>query len=476
MYISEKCEWTPYGTNPELDKLVDSDDWRVREAVAQQGYGLDKLVNDKDHDVRKAIAEQCYGLDILIHDKDEDVRREVARHGYGLDKLITDEDGYVRREVAYYLKDHNYKSVFEWANDNGIDIDIDAWLNSNYRQREQLAKAGYHLDVLVNDKDYNIRIIVAEQGYSLDILVNDKNWYVRRAVAEQGYGLDILGNDEEGYVREAVARQGYGLDILITDIDSRYNVSREVKKYLREHNYRSIFDWAKDNGVDIDIDEWLHSYDRSKIEQVIKAGYHLDVLVNHEAWYVRNDLAEQGYYLDKLINDESYYVRKNVSDYLKDHGYKSIEAWAKANPNKVYSSSSNNNIETNNNLETADSIKDFVYKIDDSNTLKIESSYESCDAFFDDNSKESFESNEAIVILAVDTKIPLIKLEKALKDEKQVYKFIVDITNEDGDDFIVRSIISSKEKFNQLLESTINALNEYPQFSKYANDLENCIN
>ena len=83
--------------------------------------------------------------------------------------------------------------------------------------------------------------------------------------------------------------------------------------------------------------------------------------------------------------------------------------------------------------------------------------------------------NESIVISTIDTKVPLIKLEKAFKDENKIYKFIVNITIEDGDDFIVRSVISSKEKFNQLLESVINALNEFPQFSKYADDLENCL-
>lgn len=180
---------------------------------------------------------------------------------------------------------------------------------------------------------------------------------------------------------------------------------------------------------------------------------------------VREAVAKQGYGLDKLITN-GFPVDSAVSYYLKDHGYYSIEDWAKANPDKVYG---------NNNLETSDTIKDFVYKIDESNTLKVESSYESYDAFFNDNSKKSFESNESIIILAVDTKVPLIKLEKALKDEKQVYKFIVDITNEDGDSFNVKSIISSKEKFNQLLESVINALNEFSQFSKYANDLENCL-
>ena len=77
--------------------------------------------------------------------------------------------------------------------------------------------------------------------------------------------------------------------------------------------------------------------------------------------------------------------------------------------------------------------------------------------------------------MTADTKIPLIKLTKTIKDDRNCYKFLVNITNEDDDNFTIKSIISSKAKFNQLLESTINALQEYPQFSKYADDLENCL-
>ena len=297
MYVSKDCNWTPYGTNLELDKRVDSKYWEVREAVAEQSYGLDKLVNDEHPYVRAAVAQQGYGLDILV-----------------------------------------------------------------------------------NDEYVCVRSAVAEQGYGLDILINDEDWLVRATVAENRYGLDILINDEDWNVREAVAWQGYGLNI--------------------------------------------------------------------------------------LINDEDEDVRRAVEDYLEENGYKSIADWAKANPDKIYGVID---------FETFDTLKDFIYKIDGLNTLKVESSYESIDAFFDDCSKESFESNESIIILAVDTKVPLIKLEKVIKDETQSYKFIVDITNEDGDSFNVKSIISSKDKFNQLLESTINALNEYPQFSKYADDLENCL-
>lgn len=55
MYITEDCNWTPYGTDPKLDKKVDSDDIDVRKAIARQGYGLDKLINDENLWVCEAV-------------------------------------------------------------------------------------------------------------------------------------------------------------------------------------------------------------------------------------------------------------------------------------------------------------------------------------------------------------------------------------------------------------------------------------
>ena len=43
----KNCNWTPYGTDPELDKQVDSDNYYVRAVAANQGYSLDKLINDE---------------------------------------------------------------------------------------------------------------------------------------------------------------------------------------------------------------------------------------------------------------------------------------------------------------------------------------------------------------------------------------------------------------------------------------------
>ena len=79
------------------------------------------------------------------------------------------------------------------------------------------------------------------------------------------------------------------------------------------------------------------------------------------------------------------------------------------------------------------------------------------------------------MICPISTNIPLIKIEKVEKNNNLNYKFIVEITNEDGDDFIIRSIIQNKEQLNELIIKTVESLRLYSQFSKYADDLEKCI-
>lgn len=548
-----------YGTDSKLDELVDSNNWEDRANAAKQGYGLDKLINDKDSDVRAAVAEQGYGLDKLVNDenywvreavarqrfgldklvndKNWVVRKAVARQGYGLDKLINDEDYNVRQAVNKYLREHNYKTVFDWAKDNNIDIDINEWLNSDdWLKRYAVAKQGYRLDKLINDnnsdvhgavydylnehnyksvfdwakdnhvdidleewlnsddwikkyevarqgykldilvydehsgirnavneylkehnyksifdwaKDNNItidmdewlnsniwtkRYIVAKQGYGLDKLVNDENWQVREAVAIKGYGLDKLIHDEYCSIRIIVAKQGYGLDKLVND-DNCY-VRDAVIDYLNEQNYKSVFEWAKDNNIDIDIDEWLNSND----------------------WCKRREVAKQGYGLDILINDEDFLVCDAVNEYLADNDL-TLDEWC---------------IQNKKSLSIIQNLKDFIYKVDDSSKIKVETSYDSIEAFFENTSDESYENKESIVLIAVDTNIPLIKLEKTGIEDKNCFKFIVDISNK-NDDFIIRSIFNNKEKFDKLLQSTINALREYPQFSKYADELDSCL-
>ncbi len=405
-----------YGTDPELDKLVNSENYEDRIEAAEQGYALDRLLFDEDIDVFEAVLDYLSTNNyrsIFNWAKDNNIDldieewfnsdnwfklNEVAKYGYKLDKLIYYKDYTVHMTVINYLKDYNYKSIFDWAKDNNINmnIDIDELLSSeDWRKREQAAMYGYGLDTLINDENKWVRVAIAEQGYGLDELINDENMWVRKAVAKQGYGLDKLVYDKDELVRITVAEQGYGLDKLVYDTDE----------------------------------------------------------------CVRVAVARQGYRLDKLVNDEDEFVRNTVQDYLEEHNL-TIEEWCEQNGKEM--------------LKVNTELKDFVYKVEDSSKIKIETSYDSVDEFFKDTSDNSYEDKESIILVAIDTKVPLIKLEKTKNKDKKAFKFIVDISN-DEDNFSVKSIFDTKEKFDQLLQSTINSLREYPQFNKYADELENCI-
>lgn len=274
------------------------------------------------------------------------------------------------------------------------------------------------LDKLVDSDNWEDRARVAEQGYALDKLINDEDYFVRRAVAKYGYGLDKLIDDEDSDVRVAVARQGYGLDKLIKD------------------------------------ENWLVRV------AVARQRYGLDKLVNDKESSVRIAVVWQGYRLDKLVNDENYEVRAAVNKYLTNHDL-TITEWC--NQNNISPS-------------IVQYLKDFMHKVENSSKIKIETSYESADAFFEDTSNQSYEDKESITIIAVDTNIPIVKLEKIKSKivDKNAFKFITDISN-DENSFNVKQAFDTKEKFNKLLQSTINAIQEYPQLSKYADELENCL-
>ena len=124
--------------------------------------------------------------------------------------------------------------------------------------------------------------------------------------------------------------------------------------------------------------------------------------------------------------------------------------------------------------KTKKAVQDFIYKVDDSNKLTTQTEYDSINEFFDTSIADNIKL-DTLIICSVDTKEPLIKLQKVKADNKTEFKFIVDITNEDSDDFIFRSTIKSQEQLNQLIQRTVEALKQYPEFNKYADDLESCL-
>ena len=304
----------------------------------------------------------------------------------------------------------------------GTNPELDKLVVSEHSEdRITAVEQGYGLDILINDKNSYIRQAVARQGYGLDRLINDKVWWVRQAVAEQGYGLDILITDEDDDVRAVVARQGYGLDILVNDISW----------FVRQACF--------------DSDAWKEF-----------CANNWETLIINDYERVRMVIANQGYGLNILIHDDAWLVREAVKDYLKDHNL-TLEQWEQQN-----------GIESDNNI-----IQDFIYRIDDSSKLAAQGDYDSIDEFLNESISNNVSSN-VLTIIAVDTKIPLITLEKINVDNKTVFKFIVDITN-DNDYFRVKTTIKSKNHLNQLIEQTIEALTDYSEYSKYLDELENCL-
>lgn len=149
---------------------------------------------------------------------------------------------------------------------------------------------------------------------------------------------------------------------------------------------------------------------------------------------------------------------------LSKNGIKSIQEWIAAHT--TYPKFPNFSIS-----DFIYLVKDFFYKVDESKTLKVESDYDSIDKFFDSD----FKSGDSLAIKAVNADIPLITIEKVIINEEEIFKFIVDISTDENDEFKIKTTFDSQEKFRSLLEATINALKEYHEFYKYAEDLEKCL-
>lgn len=127
--------------------------------------------------------------------------------------------------------------------------------------------------------------------------------------------------------------------------------------------------------------------------------------------------------------------------------------------------------------ETVEVIKDFVYKINDLPNLNVQmdSTYDSIDAFFEDERIESYLEHEYLAVIDVDTKNTILKIEKTQVKDMNAFRLIIDFKNEYGDNYSVTSIINSRDKFKQILESTVDSLHSYPQFEMYARKFESCL-
>jgi len=222
----KRMERAQNGRKSELAELMKDEDYRIRVAVAERGYGLEQLSQDIDPRVRAAVVRQGYGLDkALDTDHNELVQRElllqgyrlgtlmesnnpkiragVAEQGYGLDQLVQDEDWRVRATVARYGGQEHLEALKR---------------DTDPRVRASVADRGYALDELYRDDDPHVRRAAAGQLYktkSLDSedrkrLASDPDWRVRWTVAMNGVETERLSNDPSPAVAKAATRAKAG--------------------------------------------------------------------------------------------------------------------------------------------------------------------------------------------------------------------------------------------------------------------------
>ncbi len=218
------------------------------------------------------------------------------------------------------------------------------------------------------------------------------------------------------------------------------------------------------------VDDWAKVYGDAKVEGNAQVSGHADV-----------------YGTAKVFGNAKVFDDAEIFGNAQVYGHAKLYGTAKLYGNvKIYDNfdlswgvldrgeyTGNKEEYTDNKNSSKEIVQDFIYKVDDSNKIMAQTEYDSVDEFFNEPIANDIKL-DTLVIYTIDTKEPLIKLQKVETDNKTEFKFIVDITNEDGDDFRFRSIIKSQEQLNQLIQQTIEALKLYPKFSKYADDLENC--
>ena len=76
--------------------------------------------------------------------------------------------------------------------------------------RVQVARHGYGLDKLVNDRSANVRYYVAKRGYGIDVLINDENADIRELCQEfldkQGITLEEYKLNKDYWYNKAMAK------------------------------------------------------------------------------------------------------------------------------------------------------------------------------------------------------------------------------------------------------------------------------
>lgn len=185
------ADFIPYENLDEAQRMqVDSPLWTNRLLAAHAGLGLDRLVHDSHAHVREAVADQGFGLDVLICDREEAVRWIAANH------IVAEslEDAGRERLAEQYGRWLEFErkggSPLEWLEENSLSVE--GWIEAN---PGNLAGPARYKET---------RSSLKEKGFT------GKAWVVHRLAGGKdvdGWDLFFAGRDEVYSDPEAACRR-----------------------------------------------------------------------------------------------------------------------------------------------------------------------------------------------------------------------------------------------------------------------------
>lgn len=236
--------------NKHSKEMIDSDNVNIRYNATRRGFGLQKLLYDPFAWVRTGAINNganCSEYPIEEARSNIAVAKALINNGYFLDEFCTSEKRILRLAVARTLDiSPSYFRVADKMKD-----DSDYYIRSTLaakgynpmtymkdpdkRVRTIIASTGPEDIVkdLVYDPDEDVRAALAFRGIELDTLIKDPSPVVRSSIADSGRMLDVLINDKDDDVKDMALSTL--LNIRLNEIVNKDPEEETViENYLRE--------------------------------------------------------------------------------------------------------------------------------------------------------------------------------------------------------------------------------------------------
>ena len=191
----------------------------------------------------------------------------------------------------------------------GAFSDTDALVDSeNVEDRIRMAKLGYGVDVLKNDRNPRVRLEVAKGKYYVQQFIHDLDPLVRSTALK--FVAEWQREDELGRYPSAQSSQGNLLDPE-TEKAMLAKMDRQHLAYLGSRLDANMFE-----GESPDLDRFVGSNEVEDRVRMAREGYGVNMLKDDSNPRVRLEVAKGGYYILQFLNDIDPSVRATAIQFV----------------------------------------------------------------------------------------------------------------------------------------------------------------